>query len=54
MVLRVAERFGVGDPLAWWDRQTHGQRAVLLGYETIRMTEEERERGLAAGLARVR
>lgn len=38
--LRIAERFGVGDPFGWWGGLTLAQRAVVWGYEKIREAED--------------
>jgi hypothetical protein len=47
-LLAAAERFGVGDPVAWMDGLKPGERALLLANELVRREEEAKKTELLA------
>ncbi len=48
LLLAAAERFGVGDPVAWMDGLKPGERALLLANELVRREEEAKKTELLA------
>lgn len=48
LLLSAAERFGVGDPIAWIDGLDAGKRAMMLANELVRRQEEAERMRIAA------
>jgi hypothetical protein len=48
LLLSAAERFGVGDPIAWIDGLDAGKRAMMLANELVRRQEENEKMRIAA------